>query len=154
MRHRTGPLGRALRLVVGMLAVLIAVQLIIRSSLQFLVGALAVFVALALFYAGVHYLVSTALRGINRWVGAAFANLPAILVYLLGIPGGLLLGSGEGQLAAVTYVGIALLIAGARADPGCEVMSIPGLVFGQQTHLACIAFSPIDWLEERLSGGH
>jgi hypothetical protein len=31
-------------------------------------------------------------------------------------------------------------------------MSIPGVLFGRRTHLVCIAFSPIDWLEERLAG--
>ena len=36
-----------------------------------------------------------------------------------------------------------------RADGGCEVMAIPSLIFGRYTHLACIVFSPIDWLERK-----
>ena len=51
----------------------------------------------------------------------------------------------------MTYVGISLLIDFIRADSGCEVMALPGLVFGNRTHLACIALSPIDMLEEKLA---
>jgi len=36
-----------------------------------------------------------------------------------------------------------------RSDGGCEVMSIPAILSGKRTHLVCIAFSPIDWAEER-----
>ena len=38
------------------------------------------------------------------------------------------------------------------ADKGCEVMSIPGLIFNRRTHLACFFFSPIDWLEKKITG--
>jgi len=47
--------------------------------------------------------------------------------------------------------GMILLIDFVRADAGCEVMAFPGLLFGDRTHLACIALSPIDALEEKLS---
>ena len=45
---------------------------------------------------------------------------------------------------------VVLVLAGLRSDAGCEVMAIPGLVLGRRTHLACIVFSPIDWLEEKV----
>jgi hypothetical protein len=141
------------RIAVGAILVIVSTPMILRSSGEFLLLTLGVFIALAVFYALVHYLVSNFFRQMNRWLGAAIANLPIIVVFILGVPSGLIFGSGEGQLAAISYVGIALLIAGIRADPGCEVMSIPGLLFGQRTHLACIAFSPIDWLEEKLTDG-
>ena len=152
MRERTMPIGRLLRLTIGVLLILLALRFTFGSSAEILLGAFSVLLAVAVFYAAVHYLVSRVLRNLNRWLGAAIANIPVILVFVFGISGGPLFGSGEGQLAAIVYVGISLLIAGIRADPGCEVMSIPGLIFGHQTHLACIAFSPIDWLEAKLSG--
>ena len=37
-----------------------------------------------------------------------------------------------------------------RAAPGCEVMAIPGLLFGKHTELACLIFSPLDRLERKL----
>jgi len=151
MTERTMPIGRLLRLVIGTLLILLALPFAFRSSAEVLLGAFSVLLAVTVFYAGVHLLVSKVFRNLNRWLGAAIANIPVILVFIFGVSGGPLFGSGEGQLAAIAYVGIALLIAGFRADPGCEVMSIPGLIFGHQTHLACITFSPIDWLEAKLS---
>ena len=151
MRERTLPIGRLLRLAIGTLLILLALPFAFRSSAEVLLGAFSVLLAVTVFYAGVHLLVSKVFRNLNRWLGAAIANIPVILVFIFGVSGGPLFGSGEGQLAAIAYVGIALLIAGFRADPGCEVMSIPGFIFGHQTHLACITFSPIDWLEAKLS---
>lgn len=42
------------------------------------------------------------------------------------------------------------LICFSYGDAGCEVMSLPSILTGQRTHLACIAFSPIDCLEARV----
>ena len=72
-----------------------------------------------------------------------------VAVYLAGGPGAPLLGRGEGQLAAGTFLGASLIVAGIRADPGCEVMAIPGVLFGKHMELACLVFSPLDWLERK-----
>jgi len=53
-------------------------------------------------------------------------------------------------LAAVTFLGISLVVAGLRAAPGCEVMAIPGLLFEKHTELVCLIFSPLDRLERKL----
>ena len=50
-------------------------------------------------------------------------------------------------LLLLTYLGVSLVVTGLRSDAGCEVMAIPGLVWRRRTRLACIVFSPIDWLE-------
>jgi len=72
-----------------------------------------------------------------------------VAVYLAGAPGGPLLGRGEGELAAGTFLGVSLLVAGVRADPGCEVMSIPSALFRKRAELACLVFSPLDAWERR-----
>ena len=59
-------------------------------------------------------------------------------------------GHGKGQLAAVAFLGISLVVAGVRAVSGCEVMAIPGLLFGKHTELGCLIFSPLDSLERKL----
>jgi hypothetical protein len=64
-----------------------------------------------------------------------------------------LIGGGIGQLGAMTYVGGSLFIDSLNGDGGCEVMAIPGFILGKRTHLVCIAFSPFDWLEEKLTLG-
>jgi hypothetical protein len=73
-----------------------------------------------------------------------------VALYLAGGHGSLILGHGEGQLAAVTFLGISLVVAGVRATPGCELMAIPGLFFGKDTELVCLIFSPLDKLERKL----
>jgi hypothetical protein len=70
-----------------------------------------------------------------------------VAVYIAGISRLPILGGGKGQLAAVTFLGISLVIAGMRALPGCELMAIPGLFFLVETHVACPIFSPFDKLE-------
>jgi hypothetical protein len=56
------------------------------------------------------------------------------------------------SLAAVTFLGVSLVVAGARATPGCELMAILGLLVGKHTDLACLIFSPLDRLERKLRG--
>lgn len=59
--------------------------------------------------------------------------------------------------AVVVFLFVSLAVAALRSDDGCEVMSLPGLLFGRRTRLACLVSSPIDRIERRLagrSGGH
>lgn len=67
--------------------------------------------------------------------------MPAILVYVW-LP--------LGDVAVMIFIGVSLVLASLRADAGCEVMSIPGLLLRRKTHLACILFTPIDWVEQKL----
>ena len=41
-----------------------------------------------------------------------------------------------------TKLSIQLIVAGVRAALACELMAIPGLLFGKHTELACLLFSP------------
>lgn len=144
------PIGRLLRFVVGVLLIVSVVPIWLRGSRQFNLRTLSVVAALTIFYVLVHFLVSKYVPALHRWLGAVLALAPASLVYVLGMGGGLIFGAGEGQLGALTFIGVSLLVAGTRGDSGCEVMSIPGLVLGERTHLACVIFSPVDWLEEKV----
>jgi hypothetical protein len=105
---------------------------------------------LLIFYLLVHLLIARYFPTINPWVGAIIANVPAGLVFVLGLPGGWIFGRGEGFLGSALYVGVSLLLAALRADPGCEVMTLPAVVFRKHTNLACLLFSPIDAIERRL----
>ncbi len=75
--------------------------------------------------------------------------LRILLGYFIGATGLPIVGGGKGPLAAVTFLGISLVVAGVRAAPGCEVMAVPGLLFGKHTELGCILFSPLDRLERK-----
>jgi hypothetical protein len=78
------------------------------------------------------------------------ANGLLVALYIAGASGLPSVGHGKGELAAVTFLGISLVVAGVRSVPGCEVMAIPGLLFGKHTELACLIFSPLDRLERKL----
>ena len=148
---KTRPVGRSLRLIVGAILTWVAVPVYFRAGWAYSLASIGVVVALTLFYALMHYVISRYLPNINRGFGAALAVTPVFLVWLFGQGGGLIFGQGEGGTAAITFIGLSLLVDFVRADAGCEVMAFPGLLFGERTHLACIALSPIDALEEKLS---
>ena len=96
------------------------------------------------FYAVLHLVISRYVPTVNRWVGALVAVTPVVLVYVLG--------GAPGTLGSLLFVGVSLLFTAVRNDAGCEVMTLPGMVFGQRTHSVCVVMSPIDWVEEKISG--
>ena len=112
------------------------------ASLTLVATTAGVVLAEFLFYAAMHLLIVRFFSSINRWAGAALAVTPVFLVYVLS--------NAPGKLGSLLFVGISLLFTAFRNDAGCEVMTLPGIVFGRRTHLVCIAFSPIDWVEERV----
>lgn len=148
---KTGPVGRSLRLIIGAMLVWMAALVYLRAGWDYILASMAVVVALTVFYALLHLAISRHLPRVNRWFGAALAVMPVFLVWLYGQGGGPIFGQGEGGTAAITFVGLSLLVDFVRADAGCEVMAFPGLLFRDRTHLACIALSPIDALEKKLS---
>ena len=149
LHAKAGLCGRMLRLVSGVCVMIVALPVWFVAGWGYNLRSLGIMVALVLFYTLVHFVVSRYLAGLNRWIGAILAVTPVFLVWYLGQGGGPLFGQGEGGTAAITYIGVSLLIDALRADAGCEVMALPGLIFGNRTHLACIVFSPVDAMENR-----
>lgn len=141
-RPRALPVGRVAWALVGIWLAAILISYYRTASSGTLVGAAATAVALVPLYIGVQRVVVRYLSGINRWLGALLALLPAVLVFLFA---GLAVRAG-----VLTFLAVSLLVAAVRGDPGCEVMSIPALLRGKDTRLACIVFSPIDWLEAKM----
>lgn len=45
--------------------------------------------------------------------------------------------------AAITFLAVSFLVDFARGNAGCEVMGLPGLLFGDRTHLPCLLLRPI-----------
>jgi hypothetical protein len=114
------------------------------------VGSLLLILGLIGVYSLIHMLVSRRLVPFGPGLGAVVALGLLVALYVAGASGLPILGHGKGQLAAVTFLSISLVVAGVRAVPGCEVMAIPALLFGKHTELACLIFSPLDTLERRL----
>ena len=101
-------------------------------------------------YSLIHIVVSRRIVRFGPCSGAVLGLALLMAVFLAGVSRLPIVGHGKGQLAAVTFLGISLAIAGARAVPGCELMAIPGVLFGKNTELACLIFSPLDRLERKL----
>ncbi|MDH3711853.1 MAG: hypothetical protein OER04_18335 [Cyclobacteriaceae bacterium] len=100
-------------------------------------------IGLVLFYLLFHFIISEFIPKINPVVGAIIAFVPFLAVFFIGY-------GGPAATGALTFLAVSLLLAAVRADPGCEVMSIPAVFSGKHTHLACLLFSPIDWCENKL----
>ena len=143
--------GRVARLLLGAFLLIWAVPYLLRAPNQLGLPSLGVATGLAVFYSLFHLVIFRFFPGMNRWWGAIVANVFLAIMLILGQPGGLVFGRGEGVLGTVVFIGVSLVLAALRADSGCEMMTIPALLFKQHTHLVCILFSPIDWIERKVS---
>jgi hypothetical protein len=105
---------------------------------------------LLLGFIAVYSLIFASLRVIGSVLGSILIHGLIVALYIAGCSGLPILGGGKGQLAAVTFLGISLVIAAIWALPGCELMAIPALFFRAETDVACPIFSPFDKLERKL----
>jgi len=137
---------------VGLVLLADVIPVYVRMDAPFVLRTGLLVLGLLAAFSVIHVLVSRRVRRRRSWLASIGAIALLVATYVAGGPGGLLLGRGEGELAAATFLGVSLLVAAARGDPGCEVTSIPGALFGQTSRLTCIVFSPIDRLEHRLRG--
>jgi hypothetical protein len=146
------PVGRALRILIGLLLMIYVTPVYFRVPLRISVSVLLLIVGLISVYSLIHIFISRRIMGFGPSLGAFVAVGLLVAICVASFPGIAILGRGEGELAAVTFLGISLLIAGSRAAPGCELMAIPDLLWGEHANMPCLIFSPVDWLERKLRG--
>jgi hypothetical protein len=147
--RRAPPVGRVLRVLlgVGLIAYVLPVYFrvpgrIVVESLLVMLGLIGVYLILAV--------LSRRIAFSNQWLMLIAASGVLIAVFALGglrLP---IIGGGRGQLAAATFLGISLVVAGWRAVPACELMAIPGMFLRNHTDLPCLIFSPLDKLERKI----
>jgi hypothetical protein len=152
--RRAPPVGRVLRVLLGLVLIVYVTPVYFQVPTRVAVGSLLLILGLFGVYSLIHIGVSRRIIGFSPCLGAAVAWGLPVALYVAGASGSPILGRGKGQLAAVTFLGISLVVAGVRAVAGCEVMAIPALLFGKHTELACLIFSPIDRLERKLRSKH
>ena len=102
-----------------------------------------IFVELVVVYVLIHVYVYKYFPRINKLTGAILAFGPFLAAFFIGY-------GTPAATGALTFLAISLIIASVRVDSGCEVMSIPSLILGKHTHLACLIFSPIDMIEKKI----
>ena len=144
------PVGRALRILLGLALMVYVTPVYFQVPVRVAVGSLLLMLGLIGLYCLIHIVVSRRIVPFGPGLGAVVAAALLVALYVAGASGSPIFGRGKGQLGAVTFLGISLVVAGVRAAPGCEVMAIPGLLFGKHTELACLIFSPLDRLERKL----
>src|SRR6266403_4496266 len=144
------PVGRALRILLGLALMVYVAPVYFQVPARVSVCSSLLIVGLIGIYSLLHITVSQRILPLASGLGAIVANGLLVVLYFIGATGLPVVGGGKGALAAVAFLGISLVVAGVRAAPGCELMAIPGLLFGKHTQLACLIFSPLDRLERKL----
>ena len=143
-------MGRVLRILLGLVLMVYVTPIYFQVPVRVAVGSLLLMLGLIGVYSLIHIVVSRRIVTFGSSLGAVVALGLLVALYAAGASGLPFVGRGKGQLAAVTFLGISLVVAGVRAAPGCELMAIPGVFFGKHTELACLIFSPLDKLERKL----
>ncbi len=143
-------MGRVLRILLGLALMIYVTPVYSKVPGRVAVGSLLLMLASIGIYSLIHIVVSRRIVAFGPFLGAIVANGLLVALYVAGASRLPILGHGKGQLAAVTFFGVSLVVAGVRAAPGCEVMAIPSLLFGKHTELACLIFSPLDRFERKL----
>ncbi len=143
------PMGRALRVLLGLVLIVYTVPVYFQVPRRVAVGAWLLVLGLIGVYSLIHIVVSRRIVAFGPFLGAIVANGLLVALYVAGGSGLPILGHGKGQLAAVAFLGVSLVVSGVRAAAGCELMAIPGVFFGKHTELACLIFSPLDRLERK-----
>jgi len=144
------PVGRALRILLGIVLIVYVTPVYFQVPVRVAVGSLLLMLGLIGAYSLIHISVSRRIAPFGPRLGAVVAAGLLVALYVAGASRLPILGHGKGQLAAVTFLGISLVISGVYALPGCEVVAIPGMLFRKHIELACLIFSPLDKLERKL----
>ena len=148
--RKAPPMGRAVRILLGLVLIVYTVPVYFHVPMRLAVGAWLLVLGLVGVYSLIHIVLSRRVVAFGPCLGAVLANGLLIVLYAAGGSGLPIFGNGKGQLAAVTFLGLSLVVAGVCAAPGCETMAIPGVLFGKHTEPACLIFSPLDRLERKL----
>ena len=148
--RKAPPVGRVLRILLGLVLIAYVAPVYFQVPVRVAMGSLLLVIGLIGVYSLIHIVVSRRIVAFGSCLGAVVAFGLLVTLYVAGGSVLPILGHGKGQLAAATFLGVSLVVAGVRAAPGCELMAIPGIFFGKHTELACLIFSPLDKLERKL----
>src|SRR5207249_4275930 len=149
LSRRAPPVGLALRILLGLVLLIQVAPVYSHVGARFSVVAVLLMLGLLVVYSLLEVGLSRGLVTLGPGLGAVIGLAILVALYVVGSSHAPLVGRGEGQLAAGTFLAVSLVVAGLRGDAGCEVMAIPGALFRRHTELTCLVFSPLDWLERK-----
>jgi hypothetical protein len=96
-------------------------------------------------------LLARAARGTNTATPIAAAVV--IILLVLGIGVGLTYVSPIDAGALYAFVGLSMVVAGAKGFAGCEILALPNLLLHRRLAIWCPLFSPVDTRPRRHSPG-
>ena len=112
------PVRRALRILLGLVLMVYVAPVYFRVPVRVAAGSLLLMLGLIGVYSLIHIVVSRRINAFGPCLGAAVAAGLLVTLYVAGASGLPILGHGKGQLAAATFLGLSLVVAGRRAAPG------------------------------------
>lgn len=149
------PLGRVLRILLGLALMVYVTPVYFRVPARVSVESLLLILGLIGVYSLIHFVVARHMTIVfSPRLATVAVHVLLVALYVAGTSRLPIFGYGAGQLAAVTFLAISLVVAGVRGVPGCELMAIPDAFFRKDTELACLVFSPLDKLERKLRSKH
>jgi len=140
--------GRALRILLGVALIIYVAPVYFRIPARTTINSLMVMLGLVAIYSLIH-IAARRMTSFSSSLASLLASGLLVAVFVGGFSALPIVGHGKGQLAAITFLGVSLLVAGVRASPGCELMAIPNLLFRKNADLPCLIFSPLDKLETK-----
>jgi len=140
------PVGRLLRVLLG---TALALELWVGNpflttdapAILGIIGSVAGFIVLYVLVA--MFIGRKIIARLNPWFGAALLDSPVVLVSIPQVPAVL-------RLAILEYFAVSLVCQGVCGFGGCEVLALPNTFLGTRLNVACVMFSPFDWLEGEL----
>lgn len=147
--RQIGPFGTLARVLGGLAAIIIPIELAGFTATEALIGLVGLtLVALA---AGI-----AIQEGVSRWAPGALRSQHAIcsvpgctLVAVLIIANAAMVAptTANGNVTIWVWLGASMLVAAARGYGGCEVLAIPNLLTRRHDQIGCLLYTPIDRAE-------
>src|SRR5438552_15203906 len=113
------PVGRALRVLLGLALMVYVARVYFQVPARVSLGSLLLIVGLIGIYTLLHITLSQQILPLGSGLGAIVANGLLVVLYFIGATGLPIGGGGKGALAAVTILGVSLVVACVGGAPGC-----------------------------------
>ncbi|MGH8311729.1 MAG: hypothetical protein ACRESI_07270 [Gammaproteobacteria bacterium] len=139
--RKTPPVSRALRLLIGSWLLFEVAVNIHRPDWKAVLIVSCTFIAVFFYYALLHLLIGQSMR---KWAVMKVVTLLPAVVFFFSV-----LGT-DIPLGILAFFGVSLVVQALRGDRGCEVMTLPNLVFRRRANFPCLLFSPLDRFEESI----
>ena len=153
--HQAPPVGGVLRILLGLVLMIYVTPVYFHVPARVTVASLLLTLGLIGVYSLIHIVVSRLIVRFGPCAGAVIGLALLVALYFAGGSRSPIFGHGQGSTRS-SHVS-RYLVSGCwstRRPRLRTLMAIPGALFGNDTELACLIFSPLDSLERKLRTKH